>query len=417
MSLQICDNPFCRSAKFSAKKAHLGISGSIACYKAMDLLRAFLKLEMDVSAALSAGARQFITPLLVRALGADPVYGDMFDSQAVFAHLEPGESADVMLIAPASADILAKMAAGIADDMLSAQFVAFEGPVVIAPAMNPRMWRHAATRENVSRLAERGAVIVEPGVGQTACGEEGQGRLAELPLIFLECLRALSPRDLKGLKAMVTLGPTRENWDGARFWSNPSSGKMGAALATAAWLRGAEVTAICGPCAQICLPPAIRRVDVCSASEMFEEAKKVWPQMNLGLFSAAVADFAPVRPAAGDCVKIKKSGLSEKFGIEFTRNPDILATLAADRANGQKVLGFAAEIAPDMEALLPLAQKKLESKKADLIAGNRVNRGESAFGAPDGSIAAVDRNGEREIWPPRAKADIAWDLLTWLLRI
>ena len=230
--------PFDKSTRFEHKRLHLGVCGSVACYKAADLLRAWTGMGMHVSATLTPGARRFVTPLLFESLGATPVYEDMFSpGQDVFAHLEPGQHAHALVVAPASADALFRLAHGAAGDMLAAQILAFDGPVVIAPAMNPRMWSNPATQANIDILRQRGARIVTPACGGTACGELGEGRLAPLHDIFLASLHALSPQDMAGKRVMVTLGPTREAWDGVRFWSNPSTGLMGAALGVAAWLR------------------------------------------------------------------------------------------------------------------------------------------------------------------------------------
>ncbi|MDE5879256.1 MAG: bifunctional phosphopantothenoylcysteine decarboxylase/phosphopantothenate--cysteine ligase CoaBC, partial [Desulfovibrio sp.] len=239
------DTPFAESGTFAGRHLHLGVSGSVACYKAVELLRAWRRLDMEVSATLTAGAQEFVRPLLFASLGASPVYGGMFEpGQDVFAHLEPGRSADAMIVAPASAGLLSRLATGAASDMLSAQALAFAGPLLVAPAMNPRMWAHAATQENVARLRARGVTVVGPDTGAAACGDQGQGRLAGLSAIFLAALRALAPQDMAALRVLVTLGPTREPWDGVRYWSNPSSGRMGAALAACAWLRGATVTCL-----------------------------------------------------------------------------------------------------------------------------------------------------------------------------
>lgn len=418
MKLEINSNPFCNSGHFEDKKINLAVTGSVACYKAVDLLRAFHKIGIGVTVVLSAGAKQFLTPLLFKSLGATHVYGEMFSAdEDVFAHLEPGMDMDAMLVAPASADALAKIASGMASEMFSAQALAFAGPMIAAPAMNPRMWNNAATKANVAALVDRGWAIIGPGKGDTACGEEGTGRLAELPEIFLATLKALSPQDMADLKVMVTLGPTRELWDGMRFWSNPSSGKMGAALATCAWLRGAEVTAICGPGVEIYLPSAIKRVDVMTADEMLAAAKGVWSGMDMGMFAAAVSDFAPERPQGSDNVKIKKTENSGGLDIHFSKNPDILKTLSGGKRPGQKTLGFAAEITPDMPSLSPLANAKLKAKNAHIIAANRVNRGEGAFGTAMSSMLVVDKDGHEEIWEAMDKSDIAWELCSWLLKI
>ncbi len=405
---------FSRSGKFAGKRLHLGVSGSVACYRALDVLRALRALDMHVSATLTGGARQFVTPLLFEALGAMPVYGDMFaPGEEAFAHLEPGQHAQAMLVAPASADTLSRLAQGAASDMLSAQALAFDGPLLLAPAMNPRMWQHPATQANVATLRERGARIILPACGRAACGDAGEGRLAPPEELFWQALRALAPQDMAGKRVMVTLGPTREPWDGVRYWSNPSSGRMGGALAVAAWLRGATVTAVCGPgCPG--LPSEIRRLDVGTAREMFEAVADIWPDMDCGCFCAAVADFSPV-PHGPE--KFKKEGAEAGFSVSFAPNPDILRTLAARRRADQRLLGFAAETAPDMDSLLALARAKRARKDADLLAGNCVNSAGCGFGCATNSMAVTDRHGHEEIWPQQNKADVAWDLLTWLLRI
>lgn len=417
MNSEIEHNPFAKSTKFADRHLHLGISGSIACYKSADLLRDLLKIQMRVSVTLTKGAKHFVTSLLFKSLGAEPVYEEMFgDEKDVFGHLEPGQKADALAIAPASANIIAKLANGMADDMLSAQALAFPGKLLIAPAMNPRMWAHDATRDNLQKLIDRGALLVAPGIGLAACGDEGQGRLAGMPEIFLGILKALSPQDMSSAKVMVTMGPTREKWDGVRFWSNPSTGLMGCALATAAWLRGATVTAICGPGLNVYLPASVRRINVTDAKEMMAEAEKIWPESSMGFFSAAVSDFAPERPENADRLKVKKKAC-QNLSVSFSANPDIIKTLCQNRRQDQKALGFAAEITPDMQSLLPLALGKLNDKHADIIAANRVNPGSGAFGAAMGSMAIVDKAGHSEIWDAQSKADIAWDLCTWLLRM
>jgi len=260
---------------FLGKRMHLGVSGSIAAYKMLDLLRMFKDTGADLGVTLTDSAQKFVTPLSFEALGASPVFSTMYPvGDDVFGHLMPGEACDTFLIAPASATTIARLANGLADDMLSCQALAFSGKLVIAPAMNPRMWNNPATQENIERLRSRGHIIVEPGCGRTACMEEGKGRLAPLDEIFLHTLRSMAPQDMEGETVMVTLGPTREKWDAVRFWTNPSSGTMGASFALAAWLRGANVHAICGP-GTPWLPEAINRHDVSSAAEMFEAAQSV----------------------------------------------------------------------------------------------------------------------------------------------
>ena len=411
--------PFDRSVRFNGKRLHLGVSGSVASYKSCDLVRTWKKLGIHVSVTLSDSACRFVSPLLFESLGALPVYGSMFaDNEDCFAHLTPGQTAQAMILAPASADTLARLAQGRASDMLSAQALAFDGPLVLAPAMNPRMWGNPATRANVARLREYGAIFVGPDSGGTACGDEGVGRLAPLSEIFLAALKAISPQDMGNFKVMVTLGPTREPWDKVRFWSNPSSGRMGACLAVAAWLRGARVTAVCGPVAPLCLPAEIDRIDVSSANDMYEAARDCWPSMDMGMFCAAVADFSPIPPENGGTEhKFKKSDAPQGLRISFRTNPDILLALSTEKRHDQKILAFAAETAPDMESLLPLAQAKLYRKKADILAANRINSDDSGFAANSNRMLVVDKTGRNEQWPLQDKADAAWDLCSWLLRI
>lgn len=403
----------CRFTHFQGKRIHLGVCGSVAAFRAVDLLRWWLKAGMGVSATLTPGARRFIAPLTFEALGAAPVYGDMFSAEGPFGHLEPGQTAHAMVIAPATAATLARLAHGMADDMLACQALAFAGPLVVAPAMNPHMWDNPATRANVEILRQRGVRLVLPGVGGTACGDEGQGRLADLRDIWMASLRALAPQDMAGLRVMVTLGPTREQWDAVRFWSNPSTGTMGAALALAAWLRGADVDAVCGPCAGGVpwLPAGIRQHAVVSAAQMFDAAAALWPHMDMGMFTAAVADFAP-EPFGPE--KFKKHTSGEGFALRFTPNADILKTLAQRRTPQQKLLGFAAETAEDMPAAVAV---KLRSKGADIIAGNRIGQEGSGFASATNGMCIADRNGRTAQWPSQSKADVAWKLCSWLLEL
>lgn len=391
-------------------RLHLGVCGSVAAYRALDLVRQWQDAGVSVSATLTPSAQKFVTPLTFAALGAAPVYTAPFDdpqAPSPFAHLEPGQVAQALVIAPASAATIARLAQGQADELLACQALAFRGKAVIAPAMNPAMWSHPATQANIATLRERGCAVVEPGCGRTACGEEGQGRLADLREIYLAGLRALAPQDMEGIRVMVTLGPTREHWDGLRFWTNPSTGTMGAAVAVAAWLRGARVEAVCGP-GTPWLPAGIARHNVGSARHMLEAAASVWPQCDAGVFTAAVADFSPVPPAQGGDKKFKKSDAPDGFDVHFAPNPDILKTLAADRRPGQKVVGFAAE----SQNLEDSVRGKLVSKKADMVVGNLLQDG---FGTPDNTVFVADASGREERWAHLSKTDVAWRLLSWLL--
>ena len=393
---------------FLGKRMHLGVSGSIAAYKGLDLLRMFKDSGADIGVTLTDSAQKFITALSYEALGASPVFTSMYPvGDDVFGHLMPGEACHAFLIAPASATTIARLANGLADDMLSCQALAFPEKLVIAPAMNPRMWHNAATQENIHKLRDRGHVIVEPGCGRTACMEEGQGRLAPVEDIYLYGLRALAPQDFAGKKVMVTLGPTREKWDGVRFWSNPSSGTMGASFAIAAWLRGAEVHAVCGKGTPE-LPSCITSHGVTSAADMFEAANSLWNSMDIGVFTAAVADYTPV--PFGDS-KFKKGG--DDLTVSFTRTADILKTLGTAKQDGQRVIGFAAET----DNLQENMKKKLAAKNADMIVGNNVAKHGSGFGSATNEVCVVDKNGRQEEWPVAPKPEVAWRVFDWLLQL
>lgn len=398
-----------RTEGWKGKRLHLGVCGSVAAYRALDLVRQWQDAGLSVSATLTPAAQKFVTPLTFAALGASPVYTAPFDDAQAptpFAHLEPGQVAQALVIAPASAATIARLAQGQADELLACQALAFRGTPVIAPAMNPAMWSHPATQANIGLLRSRGCAVVEPGCGRTACGDEGQGRLADLREIYLAGLRALAPQDMAGTRVMVTLGPTREHWDGLRFWTNPSTGTMGAAVAVAAWLRGARVEAVCGP-GTPWLPAGITRHDVVSARQMLEAASSVWPLCDAGVFTAAVADFSPVPPADA-ARKFKKSDAPDGLDVHFAPNPDILKTLAANRRPDQKVAGFAAE----SQGLEDSVRGKLVSKKADLVVGNLLQDG---FGTADNTVFVADASGREERWTRLSKTDVAWRLLSWLL--
>lgn len=407
--------PYLEFRTFVGKRVHLGISGSIAAYKALEMTRLLQKTGLALGATLTGSAGKFVTPLSMEALGAYPVYSRMFndfgnDGPAhPFGHLEPGQDAHCLAVVPATANILAKMACGMADDILSSQILAFDGPLVVAPAMNPKMWNATATRENWAKLRERGLECVEPGSGTMACGDEGRGRLAELPEIYCRILRAISPKDLEGRKVLVTLGPTREHFDAVRFWSNPSSGTMGAAVAVSAWMRGADVQVVRGPCS-VYLPEGIHTVDVRTADEMFQAANDIWPESDTACLTAAVADFRPV--SIGDH-KLKKSTVRDgRLRVDFESNRDILKSLGTAKKPGQFLIGFAAET----DDLHDNMQRKLSAKNLDLIVGNRINRPDSGFGTPTNSVSVLDAEGRLESWPSLPKTEVAWRIWDFVTR-
>lgn len=393
---------------FSGKRVHLGVTGSVAAYKGLDLLRLFLKSGLSAGATLTHAASRFITPLSFTSLGADPVYGPLFDDPlAPYAHLEPGQSAGAMVIAPATANTLAKLARGLADDMLSSQALAFAGPLIIAPCMNPRMWHHPATQTNWETLLSRGTIGVSPCSGDVACGDSGQGRLAETEDIYQAVLKTLVPHDLDGRTILITLGPTREHFDKVRFWSNPSSGKMGWSLAMAAWLRGARVTVVHGPVG-LNFPAGVKTIGVQTAREMFTACMDLWPDMDIGCCSAAVADFSPAPHPGG---KLKKNECPEGLQVDFTPNPDILKTMGEQKRPSQRLIGFAAEAVPDLQ---PVAQAKLKAKHLDLIVANRIDTDQSGFALWDNSVLLVDASGKTEHMHNRSKTEIAWRIWDWI---
>jgi len=391
---------------FGGKRAHLLAHGSVAICKTPELLRMLLASGMSAGATLTRSAQRFVRPLLLESLGAAPVYGGMWADEGgephdVFGHLEPAQNADVMAVVPATANALAKLAHGLADDMASTQALAFGGPLVIAPAMNQRLWEAPATRENWETLKRRGCICLEPGLGCMACGEEGQGRLPDVEEILYHVLRAAGPGDLAGKRVLVTLGPTREMWDGVRFLSNASSGAMGAALAAAAWLRGAEVTAVVGPC-EARLPVGVNVVRVVSAREMHEAALALWSGANIACLTAAVSDFRPI-PYGAEKFK-KKTAQGGQLGFDLEENPDILLNMGQSKKSGQTLIGFAAETS----SLAENARAKLVGKNCDLLVANLVGVPESGFETSTNRITLLDRAGREESWPVLPKPEVAW---------
>jgi len=389
---------------FRGARVHLGVCGSVAAYKALELTRALTQLDIRVTVTLTHGATQFLTPMAFLGLGAEQAH--ISHAQEPFLHLEPGACAGVLAVAPATANILAKMAYGLADDLLSTQILAYPGPILVAPAMNPRMWQAAATQANVATLQARGVLCVGPDPGPVACGETGTGRLAPIAEIFVEILRLLTPQDLQGRRVLITAGPTREYFDPARFWSNPSTGTMGAALAVAASLRGATVEVVHGPM-EAPLPRRVQSVAVTSAQQMYDATLERFPAADLIICAAAVADFRPPRQDS----KYKKDG--GPLHLTMERNPDILATLGQRKAPHQRILGFAAETG-DLEAA---ARTKLARKGADMIAANPIGAPDAGFASTTNRMIVLDRHGRMESWPTLPKTEVAWRLLQWLATV
>ena len=394
------------------QKVHLGVTGSIAAYKSLELLRDLIHASFKVSVTMTAAAQKFIRPLSFQALGADTVHTQLFSSQTeVYGHLQPGQEAQVMVIAPATANCLAKSAWGLADDILSCQVLSFAGPLLLAPAMNPNLWLAPATQHNVHTRRSRGVEIITPDSGSVACGDQGPGKLPGLEQIYFHVLRALTPARLKDKRVLITLGPTREHWDPVRFWSNPSSGKMGCALAIAAWMQGAEVHCVCGPHQQD-LPLEIQQYPIQSAAEMQDICQKLWPEMDLGCLTAAVSDF---RPRSFGTEKFKKAALQdEPLQIEFESNPDILQTLGQTKTPHQKLIGFAAETGVNLEQL---ALDKLHKKNLDLIVANRINHPQSGFNSQTNQVLILDKSQDMQELPVLSKGEVAWKIWDRIIRL
>ncbi|GAB6126872.1 bifunctional phosphopantothenoylcysteine decarboxylase/phosphopantothenate--cysteine ligase CoaBC [Humidesulfovibrio idahonensis] len=401
---------------FLGRRVHLGVTGSIAAYKSLDLLRLLVEAQISVGVTLTASTQRFVGAESFQALGAGTVNTAMFHDAPVddpFAHLTPGRSSSALVIAPATANIIAKIAHGIADDMLSTQALAFSGPLIVAPAMNPAMWAAPATQANWKTLLERGAVPVGPVAGPVACGDTGKGRMSPVEHVFAHVLRALSPQDLAGRTVLVTLGPTREAWDAVRFLTNPSSGLMGACLAVSAWMRGANVQVVAGP-TSFDFPAGITVTPVTTAREMLAAAAAIFPNADIACCTAAVCDFRPVPPSSGLTRKLKKRDMNpDALSIPLAANPDILRTLGASKREDQTLIGFAAET----DDLLDQARLKLSEKNLDLIVANRIGLPESGFDSATNVVTVLDRTGRVEQWPVLPKTEVAWriwDLLQHL---
>ncbi len=380
----------------------LGVSGGIAAYKACEVVRGLDRAGCAVQVVLTANAARFITPLTLQTLSRRKVALDPFDlsSPETARHVELAREISALVVAPATANVLAKFARGIADDLLSTFYLAVASPVVVAPAMNARMWLHPATRENLAALAARGVEIVEPAAGWLAEGESGPGRLAEPAAIVAAALSAARrSRALEGRTVVVTAGPTREPIDPVRFLSNRSSGRMGYALAAAAARRGARVVLISGP-VELAPPYGVEVVRVRTAEEMRAAVREARGGAHALLMAAAVADFAP-RPAES---KIKKTGRGTSLALEPTT--DILAEVGRDKGD-LLLVGFAAET----EGLPERAREKLRSKNLDFIVANEVSADGKGIDSERNSVLILDREGGTVEVPESPKAEVAERIL------
>jgi phosphopantothenoylcysteine decarboxylase/phosphopantothenate--cysteine ligase len=395
----------------AGKQIILGITGSIAAYKAVLLLRELTARGAEVAVVMTAGAEHFVGPLTFRTLSGRPVLSNLFDPQSDEAveHVALAERAHAFVVAPATANVLAKAAHGIADDFLTTLLLAARCPVLMAPAMDGGMWEHSAVQANVATLRERGVTVFEPEAGALASGLSGRGRLPEIESIVEEVERVLTPgRDLTGERILVTAGPTREPIDPVRYLSNRSSGKMGHAVATAALRRGAEVVLISGPTAL--KPPAgAVFVPVQTAEEMREAALQHLGAASVVIKAAAVADYRVERPSP---TKIKSGGKRDGLSLDLVPNPDILKELA-QKKGGAFLVGFAAET-NDVRAH---AAEKLRAKGVDLLVANDVSQQGIGFEADDNQVVLLDRWGGTLELPRMTKIQVAHAILDRILAL
>ena len=389
------------------KNVVLGVTGSIAAYKACDIVSRLRKQGVDVHVILTRAGAEIITPLALETMSANPVVVDMFHRENPWEveHISLAKRADVFLVAPATANFLGKAAHGIADDMLTTTILATRAPVLVAPAMNVNMYENPVVQENIALLKKRGWHFIEPDAGLLACGDVGKGRLAEPEAIVAAAMELLYPRrDLAGKHVLVSAGPTQERIDPVRYITNRSSGKMGYAIAEAAAARGARVTLISGP-VTLPVPEGVERVNVISSQDMFEAVQAAFDSCDGLIMAAAPADFTP---AAFAEQKIKKNG-REGMTLELAATRDILKSIG-ERKRQQRVMGFAAET----EHLAENAAKKLEAKNLDMIAANDVTAAGAGFAVDTNAVTLYKRDGSSEqsgTMPKRALADWLLDRL------
>lgn len=402
------------------KRVVLGITGGIAAYKGAELCRLLVKGGAQVQVVMTAAAKQFIAPLTLQVLSGRPVADDLFDAdaEARIGHIRIGDEADLIVIAPATADTIARLASGRADDLLAAVVLASRVPVLLAPAMNVNMWSNPLTQQNLGKLLALGRFrTVGPDQGDLACGWVGEGRLIEPPEIQEAAARLLTPQDLAGRKVVITAGPTQEPIDDVRFLGNRSSGKMGFALAATAARRGAEVTLVAGPVA-LATPPGghIARHDVETAEQMRAALQAAAGRADVVVMAAAVADFRPAGRVAGKLSRRPKgnaAAASEPPPLALVANPDLLAELGRSRTGRRPLLiGFAAEVGGDAEAMRARAREKLVEKRCDVIVLNDVGAPGLGFGSDENEVTLLYADGRDESLARSGKdplADLLWD--------
>jgi phosphopantothenoylcysteine decarboxylase/phosphopantothenate--cysteine ligase len=393
----------------------LGVTGGVAAYKAAELVRRLQQEGFSVEVVMTRAACEFITPLTFAALTGKKVITGLFaesgsgeaNLESAIEHIAVAQRTDLLLVAPATADILAKFSRGISDDFLTTLYLATTAPVIVAPAMNVNMWNHPATQENLERLRARGVHVVDPDEGYLACGMTGSGRLAGQDAIVAAVHEVLSHRrDLEGQTVLITAGPTQEDLDPVRFLTNRSSGRMGYAVAEAAAQRGANTILISGPTA-LDTPAGVTRFDVRTAAEMLQAVEKHFPEATIAIFAAAVADY---RPAEAATQKIKKTG--GEITVRLEPNPDIL-TAAARKKGHRIIVGFAAET----EKVAENARKKLKDKDADLIVANDVTAEGAGFDVDTNIVTLFARDGRDLALPKLTKREVAHRILDEVLRL
>lgn len=385
------------------KRILLGVTGGIAAYKSADLVRRLQDAGAEVRVVMTTAAQEFITPLTIQALSGNPVHTTLLDpeAEAGMGHIQLARWADLVLVAPASADFMARLVQGQGDDLLTTVCLATAAPIALAPAMNQGMWRNASTQANVATLIERKVHLFGPAAGEQACGDVGPGRMLE-PLALVDAAAGLFATGvLAGKKVVITAGPTREAIDPVRYISNHSSGKMGYALAQAAVEAGAKTVLISGP-TQLAVPERVEFIAVTTAQEMLEASLQQASGCDLFIAAAAVADYRAVQVAEQ---KIKKSG-DETITLEFVKNPDIVATIAALELKPFTV-GFAAE----SENLIAYAQQKLARKNLDMVIANNISVAGIGFNSDDNAVTLIDKTQQRDI-SQRSKQQLARELMS-----
>lgn len=384
------------------KTVVLGVSGGIAVYKAVELLRLLIKAQAEVHVVMTKNACQFVTPLTFQALSHNPVHTDLFDlyQEQEIGHISLADRADLFLVAPATANLIGKLANGLADDLLSTSLMATKAPVLICPAMNTNMYENQSYQRNHQQLLADGFQLLEPISGDLACGWQGKGKLPDPQQIFEAACHLLAPGDLTGVRLLVTAGPTREEIDPVRYLSNHSSGKMGYAIARAAAARGGLVTLISGP-VSLRPPPGVKTLQVVTALEMQQAVDENFDESDVVIKAAAVADYRPDRKATQ---KIKKN--AAEFTLQLQKNPDLLAELGR-RKTTQLLIGFAAET----ENLLDNAADKLKKKNLDMIVANDVTAEGAGFGSETNLVRFLFADGQQETLPLLSKDEVAAKLL------